>query len=298
MKNEFFDEYIWEKAWKEDMTAGVNKMKRAGIDPAHSFDQKANKFNEQSFNEEGRQRTKRIMNWLEGQGVTFKDASILDIGAASGVFSVPFAERGARVTSVEPCLPLVELLKGNIAGLTNGNVEVVPEPFEDIDVLAKGWQNAFDFVFVSMCPAIVDWESVEKVLSCARQFCYISLPAGPREQSLVNEILPLITDKPLKTGYSEMAYLLHLLYLKGYSYGSLMTRETKSSEVTKETALEEVMSGLRKYNLPDDERNREIVVDYLEKMYSSDKIVIQQGGRFGKVLIQLQNQNMYTRDNL
>lgn len=298
MTNDFFDENIWEKAWKEVMTTRVNKMKGAGIDPTHSFDQKANKFNEQAFNEEGRQRTKRIMNWLEGQGVTFKDAFILDIGAASGGFSVPFAERGARVTSVEPCLPLVELLKENIAGLTNGNVEVVPEPFEDIDVLAKGWRNTFDFVFVSMCPAIVDWESVEKVLSCARQFCYISLPAGPREHSLVNEILPLVTDQPLKTGYSEMAYLLHLLYLKGYSYGSLVTRETKSSEVTKETALQEVMAGLSMYNLPADERNREIVVDYLERTYSSDKIIIQQGGRFGKVLIQLQNQNMYTRENL
>ncbi|WP_261300662.1 class I SAM-dependent methyltransferase [Paenibacillus andongensis] len=298
MTNGFFDVNMWEKAWKEDMTTGVNKMKGAGIDPTHSFDDKASKFNEQAFNEEGRLRTKRIMNWLEGQGVTFKDASILDIGAASGGFSVPFAERGAHVTSVEPCLPLVELLKGNIAGITNGNVEVVPEPFEDIDVLAKGWRNAFDIVFISMCPAIVDWESVEKVLSCARQFCYISLSAGPREHSLVNEILPLVTDQTLKTGHSEMAYLLHLLYLKGYSYGSLVTRETKFTEVTKETALQEVMSGLHMYNLPANERNREIVVDYLERTYSSDKIVIQQGGRFGKVLIQLQNQNMYTRENL
>jgi len=38
----------------------------------------------------------------------------LEIGAASGVFSVPFAERGARVTAVETSPPLIELLEENI----------------------------------------------------------------------------------------------------------------------------------------------------------------------------------------
>lgn len=296
MTNEFFNETVWEKAWKEDPHTAVKKMKKAGIDAVHIFDDRAKSFNEQAFNEEGRQRTKRIMNWLEGQGVTFKNTSILDIGAASGGFTVPFAERGANVTAVEPNLPLVELLKENITGITNGKVEVVAEPFEDIDIQAKGWRKAFDFVFVSMCPVIVDWESVEKVLSCARQFCYISLSVGSREHSLVNEIWTLVTDQPLKTEHLEMAYLLHLLYLKGYSYESLVTREMKTREVSRETALMEVMDWLKIFGLPADDRNRKIVAEYLERTYPSDKVEIRQGGRFGKVLIRLQDQNMYTRE--
>lgn len=290
--NDFFNESIWEKAWRDDSYTAVNKMKNAGIDATHAFDDKAKSFNEQVFNEEGKQRTKRIMNWLEGQGVRFKDASILDIGAASGGFSVPFAERGASVTSVEPCLPLLELLKENIAGLTSGKVEVVSEPFEDIDIQVKGWRNAFDFVFVSMCPVIVDWDSVEKVLSCARQYCYISMSVGAREHSLVNEIWPLVTDQPFKTEHLEMAYLLHLLNLKGYAYESLVTREAKTIELSKEMALEEVMVWLAMYSLPANDRNRKIVADYLERSYPSDKVVIEQGGRFGKVLIRLQDQSM------
>lgn len=296
--NDFFNEAIWEKAWKDDLFTAVNKMKNAGIDATHAFDHNARSFNEQVFNEEGRQRTKRIINWLEGQGVKFKDTSILDIGAASGGFSVPFAERGASVTSLEPCLPLVELLEENIVGLTNGKVEVVSEAFEDIDIQAMGWSKAFDFVFVSMCPTIADWESVEKVLSCAQQFCYISLSAGPREHSLVNEVWPLVTDQPFKTEHLEMGYLLHLLYLKGYSYESLITKEMKTTEVSRKMALQDVMNWLGIHGLPADDRNREIVAAYLEKTYPSDKVVIQQGGRFGKVLIRLQDQNMYTRESL
>ncbi|UJW56237.1 class I SAM-dependent methyltransferase [Bacillus sp. A116_S68] len=287
MTNDFFNETVWEKAWKKDVQTGVNKLKKAGIDPIHVFDNRAKSFNEQAFNEEGRRRTKEIINWLEGQGVTFKDVSILDIGAASGGFTVPFAEKGGNVTAVEPNLPLGELLKENALGITNGKVEVVAEPFENIDVQGKGWGKAFDVVFVSMCPVIVDWESVEKVLSCARQFCYISLGVGSREHSLMSEIWPLLTDQPLKNEHLEMAYLLHLLTLKGYSYTSLVSREMTTREVSRETAFQEVIDWLRMFGLPANDRNRQIVTEYLERTYPVDKVEIRQSGRFGKVLIHL-----------
>jgi SAM-dependent methyltransferase len=294
--NDFFNAAIWEKAWKDHGDTIVNKMKKVGIVPAKAFDHKAKSFNEQSFNEEGRKRSARILNWMEGQGVRFENASVLDIGAASGVFTVPFAERGARVTAVESSLPLVELLGENTAKFAENKVKIVPEPFEDIDVQARGWSHAFDLVFVSMCPIFLDWESVEKVLHCAQQFCYISMPAGSAEHSLVNEIWPLITDKPFKTKPMEMGYLLHLLFLKGYSYESLITRETKTTEVSREVALQEMMNWLPGHGLPADDRNRKLIADYLEQAYPSGKVVVRQGGRFGKVLIRLQEQNMYTRD--
>ncbi|MGG6313654.1 class I SAM-dependent methyltransferase [Paenibacillus macerans] len=294
--NDFFNAAIWEKAWKDDSDTAINKMRRAGIDPARSFDQKAKTFNEQSFNEEGRKRTKRIMNWLEGQGIQFENASVLDIGAASGVFSVPFAERGARVTAVETSPPLIELLEENISKFAEEQVKIVPEKFEDIDVKTKGWSQAFDLVFVSMCPVIHNWDSVEKVLHCARKFCYISMPVSPPEHSLVNEIWPLVTGQPYHTKLMEVGYLLHLLYLKGYAYESLITREAKTTEVPREAALQEAMTWLHHHRLPVDERNRKIVADYLEQAYPSGKVVIHEGGRFGKVLIRLQDQNMYTRE--
>jgi 2-polyprenyl-3-methyl-5-hydroxy-6-metoxy-1,4-benzoquinol methylase len=294
--NDFFNAAIWEKAWKDESDLKINRMKKNGIDPTRSFDHKAKTFNEQSFNEEGRKRTKRIMNWLEGQGVRFENASLLDIGAASGVFSVPFAERGARVTAVETSPPLIELLEENISNFAEDQMKIVPVPFEDIDVEAKGWNQAFDLVFASMSPVIHNWESVEKVLQCARKFCYISMPVIPAEHSLVNEIWPLITGQPYHTKLMEMGYLLHLLYLKGYAYESLITREANTTEVSREAALQEAMTWLGHHRLPVDERNQNIIADYLEQTYPSGKVVIHEGGRFGKVLIQLQDQNMYTRE--
>jgi SAM-dependent methyltransferase len=291
--NHFYDEAAWEKEWKDHGDSVANKLAGAGVDPSRSFDSKAKTFNEQSFNEEGRRRTARIMNWLEVQGVAFDGASVLDVGAASGVFSVPFAERGAIVTAVESSPPLVELLNANLAGFGPDRVNIVAEPFENVDVEARGWSGKFDLVFVSMCPVIRDWESVEKVLGCASRFCYISLPVGSAEHSLASEIWPLIVGQPFKPAPTAMGYLLHLLYLKGYSYQSIVTQETKTAELSTEAALQEAMNLLRGRGLPSDEQTRRTIQDYLERTCPSGTVSVRQGGRFGKVLIRLQDLSMY-----
>ena len=295
--NEFLNEAVWEQTWKEHGVAVAARREKAGIVPARAFDSKAKTFNEQSFNEEGQKRTKRILGWLEGQGVRFDGLSVLDIGAASGVFTVPFAERGARGTAVESSPPLVELLRENTAKFPEGAVNIVPEPFEEIDARARGWSEAFDLVFVSMCPVILDWASVEKIVQCARRYCYISMPASSAENSLASEVWPIVAGQPFRTKPTEMGYLLHLLYLKGYSYESIVSRETKTMEMSKEAALQEMMDRLRAHGQPADDRSRQIVADYLDQAYPSGKVTVQQGGRFGKVLIRLQDQNMYTREN-
>lgn len=42
------------------------------------------------------------MNWIEQQTGRFSNLSVLDIGASSGVFSIPFTKEGAKVTALEP----------------------------------------------------------------------------------------------------------------------------------------------------------------------------------------------------
>lgn len=291
MLKTIYEDSAWENAWKEDRTTGVNMMKAAGIDPAHAFDYTAHQYNEQSFSEEGRKRTARIIGWLEKQGVNFTGASVLDIGAASGVFSIPFAERGAEVTAVEPSLPCVQLLQENNRKWADGKIKIIPDRFEDIDLNMMGWEGAFDLVFASMSPVIADWESVEKVLSCARKYCYISLTAGPREHSLTNEILPLLKI-PRKLHKAEMIYLLQLLLLKGYTFQSLVSREGKVREVSRSAAIQEVMDQLAMYHYPVDDETYNVIKTYLDQHYSTDTIPIHQGGRFGKVLIKLYEQNM------
>ncbi|MBP2111513.1 class I SAM-dependent methyltransferase [Paenibacillus silagei] len=295
MNNGLFDASVWEKAWKEDPKAMANKFKAMGMNPHTSFDHKAQVFNEEVFSSAGRDRSERIIGWMEGQGVDFNGLTVLDVGAASGGFTVPFIERGAKVTAVEPNVPLAELFLKNTAGAATGQVELVHEAFENIDIAARGWLNAFDLVFVSMCPAVFDWESTEKVISCARQYCYISTSAGVQEHSLMNEVLPLLTGREVHAESSDMAYLTQLLYLKGYSYETIITREAKSKELSLEAAAAEVMEMLPLHHLDGGEATLKVVTDYLHTAYPQQQVVVRQGGRFGKVLIKLQDLNMYSR---
>ncbi|MFB9275514.1 class I SAM-dependent methyltransferase [Cohnella cellulosilytica] len=296
MNQDLLDSHIWEEAWKTDPTTFGNRMKNAGFDPVHALDHKAKEFDRQAFNEEGMRRKERIIGWLEDQGVSFQGASVLDVGAASGGFSVPFAERGAEVTAVEPCIPLANLLQENAGKLKSGNVRLVRETFEAIDLDKAGWRNAFDLVFASMCPAVTDWQSVENLISCARRYCYISLAAGGHEHGLVDEIWPLVTNRPRDPDHSEMIYLLQLLYLKGYAYASLITKEMKTTELSVEAATEEAINRLSLLQLPVDENTRGIVTDYLKRTYPDNKVVFQQGGRFGKVLVLIRDRQMYSRN--
>lgn len=293
--NEFFDAAKWEQAWKADPYTAVNKMKSAGMDPTRSFDDKAVTFNKEVFSENGKKRTNRIISWIEGQDVDLNGLTILDIGAASGGFSVAFAERGAKVTAVEPNLPLSELLLENARHLPEGSIELVREPFEHIDLAEKGWLQKFDLVFVSMCPIISDWESTERVLSCAKQFCYMSMMAGRRENSLLNEIAPQLGGESIRDDHMEFGYLTHLLYLKGYAYQSIVTREEKTTRSSRELALKDMNAWLRIHGLPVNEKSAAIVADYIVKNFPTDVVEYQEGGRFGKVLVRLHNQWMYSR---
>lgn len=111
-KDRFSNQY-WEKAWEADPNTQDKRMKRAGLgDPsALGFEKWAENFNKNSFTEESQQRTKWIMNWIEQQTGRFSNLSVLDIGVASGVFSVPFAKEGAKVTALEASPILHDMLK-------------------------------------------------------------------------------------------------------------------------------------------------------------------------------------------
>ncbi|GIO30930.1 MULTISPECIES: class I SAM-dependent methyltransferase [Paenibacillus] len=288
------DPEIWKNAWKHDPEAGVNRMKRAGMNPLHSFDsyKTAKSFHDQAFSEEGRNRAARIMGWIQSQGVHFDQISVLDIGAASGGFSIPFAQQGARVTALEPSKTLTELMKNSVPPSLKGSINIVQDPFENVNVDEKGWKEKFDLVFASMCPAIFGWEMVEKALSCASQFCYISTIAGPKEHNLIQELRPVLGVEEEQAQTSDMFYIMQLLNIYGYSFQTLITRETQVAVMSLDDAVKNTLGWFEFCGMPTDRESLLKAEEYLRKTYAGKKIEVRQGGRFGKVLIRLKDQSM------
>ncbi|WP_339257374.1 methyltransferase domain-containing protein [Paenibacillus sp. FSL R5-0713] len=288
-----FNLSVWEEAWKNRPRSPKYKKKSAPFNTEEAFERWARDYHVQSFSEEGKQRSERIMNWIENQGVEFEGLSILDIGAASGIFTIPFAEKGAIVTAVEPSELLVSLMKETIPTALESNIEIVKERYEEISIQDKGWEKKYDFAFASMCPAMSDWETIEQAINCARKYVYISTMAGQKEHTLMDELKDVLgVTSTYKAG--DMGYIQQLLYLKGYSYTMIITREVNSFEVPVEEIIDKLPELLNTYELPSDEDSLSLAEKYIQDTYKDRTVTFSRGARFGKILIQLEQPNMKT----
>ena len=115
MEENLFKQQVWKWAWNNDPNTSLSIMQRLSQGNFHTeeFKKWAKSYDENSFSYEGRQRSNRILTWIEKQVGSFKDMAVLDIGAASGVFSIPFVEKGANVTAIESSPDLAIMLENN-----------------------------------------------------------------------------------------------------------------------------------------------------------------------------------------
>ncbi|MGM7681151.1 class I SAM-dependent methyltransferase [Cytobacillus sp. Hm23] len=286
MRSDLFNQKTWESAWENDPNTNVKIMQRLGQVGSYNtegFRKWAKSYDEMSFSDEGRQRSNRILTWIEQQGVSFEGISVLDIGAASGVFSIPMARKGAEVTAIEPSSDLATMLAEH-AKKHSVQVNIIQKQFEDL--VEDNNKQSFDLVFSSMCPAISNWNIVEKAFSFAKKYCYISGMSSRKEIYLMDELLPIIGVESQGIGSSDMAYLLQLLFLKGYSYQSLIERHVKTVDIDIENVVSKLSEWFVEYGIPIEDKQLKKSEEYLLKTYTG-KIPLKMGGRFGKVLVQL-----------
>ncbi|MBN4910360.1 methyltransferase domain-containing protein [Staphylococcus sp. EG-SA-13] len=256
-------------------------MKKAGLGSYKSqgFEKWAKNFDANSFTEKSTQRTQRIMNWIQSQTGPFEKLSILDIGAASGIFSIPFAKTGAKVTSLEPSKILAEMLSKN-ANHFNVDVDVINDEFESIN---PSKIKQYDLVFASMCPVFMDWESVSKAINLSKKYVYISLMAGSKKNSLTEELI----DHLNLDGNNEvldMYYLTQILYFKDYEYQTLIEYQEKQEEMHISNIIKNLETWFIDYKIKLSDEDKEKCIEYLKLNYG-EYIKVTTGGKFGKVLI-------------
>ncbi|MBM7840805.1 hypothetical protein JOC54_004098 [Alkalihalobacillus xiaoxiensis] len=280
--NQLSDVAYWAEAWKNDPHSPIKKMKKAGLASPHSagFIKWAEAFDANSFTAEATKRTERILKWVEQYTGSLNGRTILDVGAASGVFSVPMAKAGAIVTALEPTNILREKLVRN-APNHSVDVSIIGQSFEE---LAVDQLPRYDLVFASMCPAMIDWDAVQKAIALSSKHVYISLMAGPKKNSLVEELLnELKIEAPIQRT-SDMMYVLQLLYLTGYSYQSLIEQHEKTMLMKRDDVLQQLHAWFLDYDVTLTDQQQRLAADLVKKKYNDDIPVIT-GGRFGKVLI-------------
>ena len=104
-------------------------------------------------------------------------ATVLDIGAGPGTLAVPLAQRGCRVTAVEPSAPMRRLLR-EYAGHEAVTVAIIEDPWERID--PDFFTGPFDIVIASHSLMMVDLRAaLEKMHAVCSGRVHVFWPLTP-----------------------------------------------------------------------------------------------------------------------
>lgn len=129
---------------------------------------------------------------------------------------------------------------------------------------------------------------MNKAIEAAKKFVYVSLMAGPKENSVVDEITAFlgVESQPMT---ADMYYLLQLLYGNDYTYETLIERHTQHQDKSVEEVMQQLPTWLKEVEVELDESQLEEAQRYLEDKYGENVPVVT-GGKFGKVLIHLEEE--------
>lgn len=209
-------------------------------------------------------------------------STVLDIGAGPGTLAVPLAQRGCRVTVVEPSHPMTVSMEKYRARLgVSGRIAVVPQLWEDVDVNSIG---RFDYVISSFAIAVPDLrDALLKMNAVANKQVHIFwfLNASPWARVMMDLWKPLHNEEYIGRPYADLIW--NALYQAGImadlSVYPLKDSRTFSNHIE---ALEEFADRL----FAAGDRQREVVLEYLQKtllLREDGRLAFPDGGDYAHI---------------
>lgn len=190
----------WEKAW----TFGIDEMNR--LSTTSYWNRRAEDYSDMvlaSNCNHGR----KILELFEREKLLKKEWNVLDIASGPGAITIPFAEHVCKVTAVEPAEKMAAALMSYAQNKGLSNVEVIPQPWQEIDV--ETYAKQYDLVicchalwqFPDILPQIRRMEAVSRGYCClAHSF------EPPAEQLKIKKTL-----KIEESSFDQFLTLLNLL---------------------------------------------------------------------------------------
>jgi ubiquinone/menaquinone biosynthesis C-methylase UbiE len=104
---------------------------------------------------------------------------VLDIGAGPGTLAIPFAEKAAHVTAVEPAEGMCSVMREKMAEFGVSNIDIVQKRWEDVDV-ENDLKPPYDVVIASFSLGMADIRAaIEKMQKASSKYVYLYHFAGP-----------------------------------------------------------------------------------------------------------------------
>lgn len=148
------------------------KTMKERLEMEKKWDEKADLFNEYQRNNQS-PISDQVIEHLERRGL-LKGARVLDIGGGSGRYALPFAKRAREVVMTDISGKMLSHAQNNAAEESLSNIVYEKMAWEEAELEKLGWNQGFDLVFASMCPALRSKEGLEKMIAASKSYCFVN----------------------------------------------------------------------------------------------------------------------------
>ncbi len=141
--------------------------------------------------------------------------SVLDIGCGAGGYAVALAKWAGEVVGVDISSRMIDYAKQCAEKNHCANAAFSCLDWAYADIEKMGFEKRFDLVFAHMTPAVSDFETLRKLVACAKRDCFVQKPSR-RRQRIQDQA---IEAAGIQTGQSEddgIAKLFQALWLAGF----------------------------------------------------------------------------------
>lgn len=141
-------------------------------DPEAMWDAMAAQYNV-SQKEQGMMDSQKVAEILHHKK-RLMNGEVLDVGGGAGLYAIPFAHYAKKVTITDISANMLFYAKENANAAGLDNLEYTKLDWDKVNLKDLGWENHFDLVFASMCPAIREGESINKMINASKNWCCIN----------------------------------------------------------------------------------------------------------------------------
>lgn len=228
------------------------------------------------------------------QHLSLKNKQVLEISFGAGRHLLEFAKQGAAVSGVEIAAKMLEFTQTKLAeaGLSQQVKQLKQQAWEEVNLAAAGWQEAFDLVFMYQSPAISSPAMLEKCLAASRKWLYFALYSH-REDSLLTQLqkeFGLEVKAVGSRGAHKFYYLFNLLYQQGYFPNIHFEQRASLSEFEPEYILERYASWLWQGDELTEDKRQALLTRLKELANHQGKLVTNSRNLIGHLLVNKQLQ--------
>ncbi len=247
-------EVDWNDVWKAQMQRSHKSS--PARDCARIWESRESALRFWNMSQEEKWRVEKTIEWTDIK----PDSRVLDIGAGPGTLAIPFAQKAAHVTAVEPAEGMVSVLREKMAEQGVKNISIVQKRWEDVDV-KNDLQPPYDVVIASFSLGMQDIRAaIEKMIEASSRYIYLYHFAGLTSWDLQwMELWPRLHGKEYYPA-PKCDVLYNVLYQMGI-YPHVRTFRLQHNQ--RYASMQEAVDALRPQAQAETEAKLAIFRDYL-----------------------------------